>query len=66
MMTKSISNKNIQNSRNIEKIYLGEIYNTNNTYNSNSIIDSLTNYRTNLISNSNRGSVTDRNSLLIK
>ena len=66
MMTKSISNKNIQNSRNIEKIYLGEIYNTNNTYNSNSIIDTITNYRTNLTTNSNRGAVTDRNSLLSK
>ena len=64
MMTKSMSNKNIQNSRNIEKIFLGEIYNTNNTYNSNSVIDTLTNYRTNLTTNSNKGALTDRNSLL--
>ena len=64
MMAKSMNNKNIQNSRNIEKIFLGEIYNTNNTYNSNSIIDTLTNYRTNLTTNSNKGALTDRNSLL--
>ena len=64
MMAKSMSNKNIQNSRNIEKIFLGEIYNTNNTYNSNSVIDTLTNYRTNLTTNSNKGALTDRNSLL--
>ena len=63
IMKKSISNKNIQNSRNVEKIYLGDVTNTNNT---NSIIDSLTNYRTQLTTNSNRGALTDRNSLFSK
>ena len=63
IMTKSISNKNIQNSRNIEKIYLGDINNTNNT---NSIIETLTNYKTLITSNSNRGALTDRNSLFSK
>lgn len=62
-MTKSISNKNIKNSRNIEKIYLGDITNTNNT---NSVIETLTNYKTLITSNSNRGALTDRNSLFSK
>ena len=66
IMTKSMSNKNIQNSRNIEKIFLGDIYNTNNTNNTNSVIDSLTNYKTQLTTNSNRGGITDRNSLFSK
>ena len=63
IMTKSMSNKNIQNSRNIEKIYLGDITNTNN---SNSIIDTLTNYKTLITTNSNKGALTDRNSLFSK
>ena len=66
IMTKSMSNKNIQNSRNIEKIFLGDIYNTNNTNNTNSVIDSFTNYKTQLTTNSNRGGITDRNSLFSK
>ena len=63
ILTKSISNKNIKNSRNIEKIYLGDITNTNNT---NSVIETLTNYKTLITSNSNRGALTDRNSLFSK
>ena len=60
IMAKSISTKNIQNSRNIEKIFLGDI---NKTYNTNSIIDALTSYRTHLTTNTNKLSLTDRNSL---
>ena len=60
IMEKSMSSKNIQNSRNIDKIFLGEI---NNTYNTNSLIDALTSYRTHLTTNSNKGALTDRNSL---
>ena len=61
IMAKSKSNKNmIKNSRNIEKIFLGDISNTNNT---NSLIETLTNYKTQLTTNSNKGNLTDRNSL---
>ena len=59
-MVKSMSNKNIKNSRNIEKIFIGDICNTNNTI---SFRDSLTNYKTQITTNSNRGALTDRNSL---
>ena len=47
-----MSNKNIKNSRNIEKIFIGDICNTNNTI---SFRDSLTNYKTQITTNSNRG-----------
>ena len=66
IMIKSMSNKNIQNSRNIEKICLGDISNTNNTNITNSLIDTQTNYKTQITTNSNRGAVTDRNSLFSK
>ena len=56
-ITKSFSNKNIQNSRNIKNILIGDINNKNGnilTTNNNSQVDTFSNYKTQLSTNSNK------------
>ena len=71
-MIKSMSNKHIKNSRNIEQIFLYDVYKKDNalTTNSNTIgTDIQTNYKTQIDTNSNTNSnraLTDRNSLFSK
>ncbi len=72
-MSKSISHKNLQNSRNIKNVTIGESSNkkninllTNNSYtNTNSVGDTLTNYKTQLSTNSNNKVIKEKNSVLI-